>query len=611
MHTGTRRLLRAVVVVGTLAAVAVLLWPKSLPPVPVAPSLEPAAWAEKISPDTRANRPNLLLVVYDARRRDDFSFGRFGNKRGDTPFLARFAADAALFDDAVSPGCWTIPVHASMFSGLSVCELGNDYFNGGFSTFPDHFRSLAEILQLAGYRTIALPDHPYCYDPESPDRSLMRGFQHFDVITDFQRYGGYTNIGTPNGSTVHHHPLDGMPELTMRALRERIARFNEGTLRFDLARDADHEVSTDRYFAKLAPLFDRSLYFRKRYDSTFAQTLGKETGEAPFFLFLNLHMCTIALPDPGLYSSWFLATLMMNAQHQGDSLSIVDGEAAVGAVLEGNWKRLGLDAGNPIQASSFVKHVFDNRFYDANFKAVWEYLSERGLTDNLVTVVTSDHGLGFGEQGEHVYFHGGARPYEYMTRVPLVLRLSAQQAEMHGVYRQRVSLVDVFRTFVDLGLGAGVFQRPLPVRGRSLLDRIRESDYESVIVAESAMRPATYKNFPNVTGYSKAVYAGRFKLIHAPHAQAVGDGSLSYEGRLANGDANGKATQPGPVTLLYDLDADPHERRNLATRMPAKVTELAGLIDDWSCQAAVPRSERPPGFDDAALETLRSLGYIE
>ncbi|MCH7565899.1 MAG: TonB-dependent receptor, partial [Gemmatimonadetes bacterium] len=136
----------------------------------------------------------IPMLVFAQHRTTNGAFQQILFRSGDTPFLARFAADAALFDDAVSPGCWTIPVHASMFSGLSVCELGNDYFNDGFSTFPDHFRSLAEILQLAGYRTIALPDHPYFYDPENPDRSLMRGFQHFDVITDFQSYGGYTNI---------------------------------------------------------------------------------------------------------------------------------------------------------------------------------------------------------------------------------------------------------------------------------------------------------------------------------------------------------------------------------------------------------------------------------
>jgi hypothetical protein len=39
----------------------------------------------------RANRPNIVLVVYDARRRDDFSFGQHGNRRGDTRFLADLA----------------------------------------------------------------------------------------------------------------------------------------------------------------------------------------------------------------------------------------------------------------------------------------------------------------------------------------------------------------------------------------------------------------------------------------------------------------------------------------------------------------------------------------
>jgi arylsulfatase A-like enzyme len=628
MKTGTRRLVQAIAVAGALTAMTTLIWPKNEPPapsnsplaaasitpplpsaVPLVSSIEPATWVENISPETRSTRPNLLLVVYDARRRDDFSFGRFGNQRGDTPFLARFANNAALFEEAISPGCWTVPVHASMFSGLSICEIGNDYFNEGFATFPNHFRSLAEILQLAGYRTIALPDHPYFYDPQNPQLSLMRGFEHFDAITDFQHYGGYTNIGTSAANTEQHHPLEGMPELTMSELRERIAQFNGGKRHFDLATDADHEKSMDRYFAKLSPLFDHSPYFRKRYDKAFAQTLPEATGDAPFFLFLNLHMCTIARPDPGLYSTWFLTTLMMNAQHQGASLSISDGETTVEEALVGNWKRLHLDAKNAIEARTFVKHVFDNRFYDANFEAVWQYLRERGLTENLATVVTSDHGLGLSEQGERFYFHGGARPHEYMTQVPLVLRLPEKHAAMHGAYNQRVSLIDIFPTFIDLGLGDGVFERPLPVRGRNLLDRIRESDFESVVVAESAMRPAQYSSFPDVAGYAKAVYMDRFKLIHAPHVQPDRAGSIPYETRIPNSANTPK--QARAVTLLYDLEADPHERMNLASRMPGKVKELVSFVDNWSCQSVVPRSEQAPGFDKEALETLRSLGYIE
>ena len=35
------------------------------------------------------------------------------------------------------------------------------------------------------------------------------------------------------------------------------------------------------------------------------------------------------------------------------------------------------------------------------------------------------------------------------------------------------------------------------------------------------------------------------------------------------------------VELLFDLDADPGERRNLAARMPDRVAALRRALDDW------------------------------
>ncbi len=112
------------------------------------PRSEPS-WVDRMLPKTKQSQPNILLVVYDARRRDDFSFGPFGQHRADTPFLADFKNDAVFFEDAIAPGCWTVPVHGSIFSGLSVRDLEIDWYNPGQSSFPDEFLSLAEILQWA------------------------------------------------------------------------------------------------------------------------------------------------------------------------------------------------------------------------------------------------------------------------------------------------------------------------------------------------------------------------------------------------------------------------------------------------------------------------------
>src|SRR5262249_39784314 len=228
-------------------------------------------WVRRITAETRAQRPDILFVVYDARRRDDFSFGRFGNERGDTPFLSQFKERSAFFEDAISPGCWTVPVHASMFSGLSVCELGNDFYTPALASFPSHFLSLAEILRIAGYRTIAYPDHPYFYNEWTPEgrqvvaretrSSLVRGFDLFNVVNDFSKYGSYTNIGTKSSRIEQLYRLTGMPALTPDEVRAQIDRFNRGETRIDLEREADYDAENDLYLPHLYPLFRESPYF--------------------------------------------------------------------------------------------------------------------------------------------------------------------------------------------------------------------------------------------------------------------------------------------------------------------------------------------------------------
>jgi arylsulfatase A-like enzyme len=550
------------------------------------------AWTGEIDPVLRKTRPSLLLVVYDARRRDDFSFGPFGNARGDTPFLAQFKDEAVYFEDAVSPGCWTVPVHASMFSGRSVCDLGTDHYNPGYASFDDSFLSLAEILSWAGYKTVAYADHPYFYN-RNLKVSLVRGFELFNVIGDFERYASHANVRTRGREIEHRHYLEGIPQADREEVVRTLEAFRSGALRFDLAREADYDPVRKVYLAKLWDLFRQSPYFQRRYGAEFDAQVFPRDDDRPFFLFLNLHMCTRAIPDPGLYSRWLLRTLLMNFQARGASLA---------PDLQNLWSLI------PELTVDFRKQSFDNRFYDATFRAVWEYLEARGLTRNLVTVVTSDHGMSFGEKGETQYLHAGARPDEYINRVPLVVRfpVGSREARHHGVEKRKVGLTDIFQTLVDIGLGPGVFRRSLPIRGRSLVERLDRGSFEEVLVSESALVPDSYADLPRVAGYSTAVYSGAAKLVHAPELYSLDRRQFQVTVRLGPGYG---ASPAGSLLLLHDLSSDPHERVNLAPARPDEVARLKSRWPDWSCPSDARPSGRPE-WDDAALRTFQGLGYI-
>src|SRR5260370_23589598 len=156
----------------------------------------------------------------------------------------------------------------------------------------------------------------------------------------------------------------------------------------------------------------------------------------------------------------------------------------------------------------FMKQVFDNRFYDASFQAVWEYLEARGLSENTVVAVTSDHGMSFRENGESLFLHSGARPHQYMIQVPLVIRFprGSELARWHGTRKEGVSLTDLFPTLVELVVGPARFQRDLPIRGLSLLSRIGSRSFEPILVSESALWPTPLHRYPR---YTRALTARR------------------------------------------------------------------------------------------------------
>ncbi|MDP6933985.1 MAG: sulfatase-like hydrolase/transferase, partial [Myxococcota bacterium] len=77
----------------------------------------------------------------------------------------------------------------------------------------------------------------------------------------------------------------------------------------------------------------------------------------------------------------------------------------------------------------------------------FEELDRRGLLDETVIVVTSDHGEGLGEQG---IFEHGFHMSDEVLRVPLMIRLPKGRNGGHRV-QAPVALLDVMPTLLEMG----------------------------------------------------------------------------------------------------------------------------------------------------------------
>lgn len=115
--------------------------------------------------------PNVLLIVLDTVRAMDL--GLYGYDRATTPELSAWAGRGVTYRRAFSVAPWTLPSHASMFTGRLVHEMSADWM----VPLDDQWPTLAETLTRRGYATGGFSGNT---DYVSAEVGLARGFAHFD-----------------------------------------------------------------------------------------------------------------------------------------------------------------------------------------------------------------------------------------------------------------------------------------------------------------------------------------------------------------------------------------------------------------------------------------------
>jgi arylsulfatase A-like enzyme len=118
-------------------------------------------------------RPNVLLVVIDTGRADRFSFN--GYARQTSPEIAILASEGAVYEQARTPAPWTLPAHASLFTGLYPSAHGAD---SGHLKLDDRYPTLAEAFRGAGYRTAGYAANPWV----GRQYGLDRGFDGYEEL---------------------------------------------------------------------------------------------------------------------------------------------------------------------------------------------------------------------------------------------------------------------------------------------------------------------------------------------------------------------------------------------------------------------------------------------
>lgn len=131
----------------------------------------------KTKDSEQRDRPNIVLVILDTVRYDYTSLElKFGEKADLTPHLKSLASESTVFPNTWSNAPWTVPSHASMFTGLlpsqHACTSKQVYLDNRLPT-------IAEILNKSGYETTAFFSNPWLNNNAT---GLMRGFQTIEEV---------------------------------------------------------------------------------------------------------------------------------------------------------------------------------------------------------------------------------------------------------------------------------------------------------------------------------------------------------------------------------------------------------------------------------------------
>ena len=371
------------------------------------------AWREESRPMPPPGAANVLLIVLDTVSAEHLSL--CGYERLTSPAMQELAGRGIRFDRAQAAASWTLPSHASLFTGRWPHELSTGWFTPLDAEPP----TLAAFLGSRGYATAGfVANAQYC----GTDSGLARGFT---------TYHDYT---FPRLSALATTSLVDRPLLGLGMIQESL----EHGLGLDFLHPAGDWLSW---------LFRSHRKDAEEVHGEFLDWLSRRRQpERPFFAFLNDYDAHAPYQLP----EWGIHRFGARPRNARESAWIQD------------WLRLIHQNPTP-QQIDLARDGYDNCVADLDERIGWlcDELGRRGVLQNTWLIITSDHGESFGEQ-PGVFWHGTSL-YQPQLHVPLVI-VPPAGGPSPRVVAETVSLRDLAATIVDV-LG---FKADSPFPGTSL-----------------------------------------------------------------------------------------------------------------------------------------------
>jgi iduronate 2-sulfatase len=459
-------------------------------------------------PDPQS-RPNVLLIIVDDLKTELKSYGL---SHAITPHMDHLAAQGVTFLNAYSQQSLCVPSRQSFLTGFRP-----DMFGAGFET---RFRAkLPNVITLPqqfskhGYRTRGIgkvfhhrddqswdepqwmPEPPLCYpiycteENLSVQRSQITSGKFFPKETDWYSKGGMWN---PAG--IWEAP------------------------------DVEDSVLTDGMIA------DKAI-----------DNLGEFNGD-PFFMAVGFFRPHLPFVAPNKYYDLYPLEEVSLPLHP----DVPEGTPAFTAQTGGEWRQYHNVVPSPqmpeanVQLEYIRAYLACISYVDAQIGRLLDALAQRGLEENTIVMMMSDHGYHLFDKNSF----GKSTNFENGNRVPLIVKwpgVGLKGIKTHAL----VELLDVYPTLCDM---AGI---PVPphTQGKSFVPALLDKDHSGKEAAYSQYQRGGYQ------GYS--VRTAQYRLTRWRKG-----GEELFE--------------------LYDYYADPFETRNLSgdVSKQAVIQSLSSLLSN-------------------------------
>jgi arylsulfatase A-like enzyme len=339
--------------------------------------------------DDQDGPANVLFVVMDTVRKDHLT--PYGYDEPTTPTLGAFAEEAAVYEEAVSPAPWTLPVHASLFTG----EYPSEHGASQETPYLEGATTLAETLSAAGYDTACYSSNAWI----TPYTNLTDGFDDrdnfFGVMPGDLLSGPLARAWkTMNDSDL----LRGLAD-TLVDLGNRVHEFTAGS--------GGDESKTPAAVDRIQGFVDGSA--------------------GPWFAFTNLMDAHLPYYPPEAFREEFAPGVDPDGVCQNSK----EYNAGARDIDDEEW--------------AAIRGLYDAEIahMDDQLGRLFDWLQDEGYWEDTTVVVCADHGE---LHGEHDLYGHEFCLYDPLINVPTMVKHPAVETGHHD---EQFELQDLYHTVLD------------------------------------------------------------------------------------------------------------------------------------------------------------------